>query len=49
MNKQTFLREREPVWARFESLLERAGSPAQMKLSSAEVSELSELFRAAVL
>ena len=46
MNKQTFLREREPVWTRFESLLDRAGSPAQMKLTSAEVSELSELFRA---
>ena len=46
MNKQTFLRAREPVWARFESLLDRAGSPAQTKLSSAEVSELSELFRA---
>ncbi|GMR21863.1 MAG: stage II sporulation protein M [Acidobacteriota bacterium] len=45
MNKQTFLSERKPVWDRFESLLDRA-SPAQTKLSSAEVSELSELFRA---
>ena len=45
MNKQRFLSERKPVWDRFESLLDRA-SPPRTKLSSAEVSELSELFRA---
>jgi len=45
MNKQTFLSERKPVWDRFESLLDRA-SPARTNLSSAEVTELSELFRA---
>lgn len=43
MNKQTFLRERKPVWARFETLVDGAESKG---LSSDDVSELSELFRA---
>ena len=45
MNKQGFLRERKPVWERFETLVDRASHP-RTDLSSAEVSELSELFRA---
>jgi uncharacterized membrane protein SpoIIM required for sporulation len=46
MNKASFLREREPSWARFGSLLERAEQPGRSRLSPTEVSEFSELFRA---
>ncbi len=45
MKKVSFLRERKPVWERFDSLLGRAESPGPSKLSQDEVSELSELFR----
>lgn len=44
MNKHRFLSERKPVWDRFATLVERASHP-RTDLSSAEVSELSELFR----
>lgn len=47
MNKQSFLRERERSWQRFETLLDRAEAPgSKPRLSPAEVSEFSELFRA---
>ncbi|HEY7700126.1 MAG TPA: stage II sporulation protein M [Vicinamibacteria bacterium] len=46
MNKQSFLRERGPSWKRFEMLLSRAEAPGKPRLSSEEVSEFSELFRA---
>jgi uncharacterized membrane protein SpoIIM required for sporulation len=46
MNKISFLRERKPVWERFDFLLARAESSGSPKLSPDEVSELSELFRA---
>jgi uncharacterized membrane protein SpoIIM required for sporulation len=46
MNKQSFVKERERSWKRFEMLLRRAESPGKPRLASAEVSELSELFRA---
>lgn len=45
MNKISFLRDRKPVWERFDSLLAQADSPRLSNLSSKEVSELSELFR----
>jgi uncharacterized membrane protein SpoIIM required for sporulation len=46
MNKQSFLRERAPAWKRFELLLGRAEVSGKPRLSSEEVSEFSELFRA---
>lgn len=46
MNKQTFLRHREPSWERFESLLEKAEVSGKPKWTSDEISEFSELFRA---
>jgi uncharacterized membrane protein SpoIIM required for sporulation len=46
MNKQSFLRERGPSWKRFELLLGRAEAFGKPRLSSEEVSEFSELFRA---
>jgi uncharacterized membrane protein SpoIIM required for sporulation len=45
VNKQSFLRNRESSWSRFEVLLARMESGGQ-KLTSDEVSEFSELFRA---
>jgi uncharacterized membrane protein SpoIIM required for sporulation len=46
MNKQAFLRERSASWKRFEEILLRAETPGRPRLSSEEVTELSELFRA---
>jgi len=46
MNKQGFLRDRRPAWERFESLLARTETSGPPRLTSGEVSELSELFRA---
>lgn len=45
MNKQSFLRDRRPAWERFEALLARVESTGP-RLEGAEVTELSELFRA---
>lgn len=46
MNKQKFLLDRQPVWRRFEALLDNAEAAGRIKLAAADVSELSELFRA---
>jgi len=45
MNKQRFLRERQPVWQRFEELIGRANRLSFSKMPAAEVAEFSRLFR----
>ncbi len=46
MNKPSFVKNRRPSWKRFAALLERAEAPGKPRLSSDEVTEFSELFRA---
>jgi uncharacterized membrane protein SpoIIM required for sporulation len=46
VNKLSFVKNRRPSWERFEALLARAETPGRIRLTSDEVTEFSELFRA---
>lgn len=45
MNKREFIKQREPAWNRFESLLKSIGSRSLKRVTSRDVTEFSRLFR----